>query len=61
VEKASIICLNGKDLIELMDKNDHLGYMVMRNLSGILSNRLSYTTLVLRREIRKLVKRPVAA
>ena len=59
VEKASIICLNGKDLIELMEKNDHMGYMVMKNLSGILSNRLTYTTLGLRREIRKLVKKPV--
>ena len=59
VDKVTLICLNGKDLIELMDKNDHLGYMVMKNLSGILSNRLSYTTLVLRREIRKLTKKPV--
>ena len=38
VEKASVICLNGKDLIELLDKNDHMGYVVMKNLSGILSN-----------------------
>lgn len=59
VEKASIICLNGKDLMELMEKNDHMGYMVMKNLSGILSNRLTYTTLVLRREIRKLARKPV--
>jgi CRP/FNR family cyclic AMP-dependent transcriptional regulator len=61
VEKASVICLNGKDLMELMDANERMGYVVMRNLSGILSTRLSYTTLVLRREIRKLARKPVAA
>ena len=61
VDKASVICLNGKDLMELLEKNDHMGYVVMRNLSGILSTRLTYTTLVLRREIRKVAKRLVTA
>jgi hypothetical protein len=53
--------MNGKDLMELLDRNDHMGYVVMRNLSGILSTRLTYTTLVLRREIRKVAKRLVTA
>ena len=61
VEKASVICLDGKALMDLLDKNDHMGYVVMKNLSGILSSRLAYTTLILRREIRKLAKKPVAA
>ena len=61
VERASVICLDGKALMELLDKNDHMGYVVMKNLSGILSTRLTYTTLVLRREIRKLAKKPVTA
>jgi hypothetical protein len=47
--------------MELLDKNDHMGYVVMKNLNGILSSRLAYTTLILRREIRKLAKKPVAA
>lgn len=59
VEKAKVICLNGKDLIGLLDKNEHIGYVVMKNLSGILSTRLTYTTLVLRREVRKLARKPV--
>jgi CRP/FNR family transcriptional regulator, cyclic AMP receptor protein len=59
VDKVTLICLNGKDLTELLDKNDHMGYMVMKNLSGILSTRLTHTSLVLRREIRKLSKKPV--
>ena len=59
VEKASVICLDGTALMDLLDKNDHMGYVVMKNLSGILSTRLTYTTLVLRREIRKLARKPV--
>ena len=61
VEKASVICLDGKALMDLLDKNDHMGYVVMKNLSGILSMRLTYTTLVLRREIRKVARKPVTA
>ena len=57
--KASVICLDGKALMELLEKNDHMGYVVMKNLSGILSTRLTYTTLVLRREIRKLARKAV--
>jgi len=61
VEKASVICLDGKALMELLDQNDHMGYVVMKNLSGILSTRLAYTTLILRREIRKLARKPITA
>ena len=59
VEKADVISVDGKALMGLLDKNDHMGYVVMKNLSGILSTRLTYTTLVLRREIRKLARKPV--
>lgn len=61
VEKASVICLDGKALMGLLEKNQHMGYVVMKNLSGILSTRLTYTTLVLRREIRKVASRLVTA
>ena len=61
VDKASVICLDGKTLMGLLETNEHMGYMVMKNLSGILSTRLTYTTLVLRREIRKVGKRLVTA
>ena len=61
VDRVTLVCLNGRDLIELMDKDHHMGYVVMKNLSGILSTRLSHTTLVLRREVRKLTKKPIAA
>jgi len=61
VEKASVICLDGKALMDLLESNEHMGYVVMRNLSGILSTRLTYTTLVLRREIRKVASKLVTA
>ena len=61
VDRASIICLDAKALMDMLDKNDHMGYVVMKNLSGILSTRLTYTTLVLRREIRKVAGKLVTA
>ena len=61
VENASLIAVDGKGLMALLEKNQHMGFVVMRNLSAILSTRLSHTTLVLRREIRKLTRKPVPA
>ncbi|MBN2098608.1 MAG: cyclic nucleotide-binding domain-containing protein [Dehalococcoidia bacterium] len=61
VGRASVICVDGKALMELLEKNKHMGYVVMKNLSGILSTRLTYTTLVLRREIRKVASKLVTA
>ena len=59
VEKVSLICVDGKALLTLLDKDEHMGYVVMKNLSGILSKRLSHTTMALRREIRKLTRKAV--
>ena len=53
LEKVDIIRINGQELMTLLDKNDHIGYVVMKNLSGIISTRLAYTTIMLRREINK--------
>ncbi len=61
VEKASLISLNGQTLRDLLEKNEHMGYVVMKNLSAILSTRLSHTTMALRREIRRLTAKPVTA
>ncbi len=60
VEKANLIHIKGSSLTDLLEKNEHMGYVVMRNLSAILSVRLSHTTLALRREIRKLMPKPVS-
>jgi CRP/FNR family transcriptional regulator, cyclic AMP receptor protein len=59
LQDVDIIRINGKKLISLLDKNEHLGYLVMKNLSGIISTRLAYTTIMLRREVSKVSTTPV--
>lgn len=55
--KADIIMINGKELMELLDKDRGIGYVVMKNLSALISSRLGSTTIALRHEIQKLVKK----
>lgn len=56
-EKADIITINGADLMELLQKNSSIGYVVMKNLSQVISSRLASTTIALRHEIQRLLKR----
>jgi len=60
IEPATVIQINGAELIRLFDQNNHMGYLVMKNLSGIISSRLDHTNIVLRHEIQKLRKNPTA-
>jgi CRP-like cAMP-binding protein len=55
--KADIIMINGKELMELLEKNRDIGYVVMKNLSSVISSRLASTTIALRHEIQKLIKK----
>ena len=57
IEKATVIRIDSKQLTQLLEENNHMGYLVMRNLSGIISSRLSYTTVAFRHEIQKMRKR----
>jgi CRP-like cAMP-binding protein len=57
LEKVDIIRINSQDLLKLLDQNSHMGYVVMRNLSGIISERLNYTTTVLRRFTHEWIQR----
>ena len=59
LEKVNVIAINGKNLIQLLEKNTHMGYIVMKNLADIISARLSYTTVAFRHEIRKFKKATV--
>jgi CRP/FNR family transcriptional regulator, cyclic AMP receptor protein len=56
LDRVSVIAINGKQLINLCERTNHIGYIVMRNLFDIINTRLSYTTIVFRYEIRKLKK-----
>jgi CRP-like cAMP-binding protein len=55
--KADVMMINGKELTEFLEKDKHIGYVVMKNLSALISSRLASTTIALRHEIQKLVKK----
>lgn len=40
IDKIRVMQIDRKKLSELIDRDDHLGYVLMRNLAIILSNRL---------------------
>jgi CRP-like cAMP-binding protein len=56
LDQASVIAINGKALMQLLEKNNQMGYIVMKNLADIINTRLSYTTVAFRREVRRLRK-----
>jgi len=45
----------------MLEKNNHAGYIVMKNLSEIIALRLAYTTVAFRHEIRKNKAKPLSA
>ena len=55
--KADVIMINGKELMEFLEKDRRIGYVVMKNLSALISSRLASTTIALRHEIQKLIKK----
>ncbi len=57
VDDVSVIKIDVRKLMGIMDKNNHMGYVVMRNLSNIIISRLAYTTVTFRHEIQKLLRK----
>ncbi len=55
--KADVIMINGKELLEVLERDKRIGYVVMKNLSALVSSRLASTTIALRHEIQKLTKK----
>ncbi len=55
--KADVIMINGKELMEFLEKDSRIGYVVMKNLGALISSRLASTTIALRHEIQKLIKK----
>ena len=55
--KADVIMIKGKELLEVLEKDERIGYVVMKNLSALISSRLASTTIALRHEIQKLTKK----
>jgi len=50
-EKSEVITMNGKELMDILEGNNHMGYVVMRNLSRVVSSRLAATMAALRNQI----------
>jgi CRP/FNR family cyclic AMP-dependent transcriptional regulator len=42
-EKAEAIAIKGADFLDLFEKDNHIGYVVMKNLAAIVSSRLTRT------------------
>ncbi len=42
-EKSEVIEINGKDLMDILDKNPDVGYLFMKRLASIIALRLSET------------------
>lgn len=53
IQPATVIAVDGASLRKLLKEDEHTGYIVMRNLSCIISARLSYVTMVFSHEIQK--------
>jgi len=58
--RVSVVAINGNSLIQLMERNNHIGFIIMRNLSEIIALRLAYTTVAFRHEIRKIKNKPLS-
>jgi len=54
---SEVITINGKRLLDLFDQEKEMGYIVLKNLSAVISSRLAATTIALRHEIQKLIKK----
>ena len=59
IQPASVIAVDGTALKKMVDEDQHAGYIIMKNLAGILSARLSYITLVFSHQIEKTRKKTV--
>jgi CRP-like cAMP-binding protein len=55
--KADVIMINGKELMDFLERDKRIGYVVMKNLSALISSRLASTTIALRHEIQKLAQK----
>jgi CRP-like cAMP-binding protein len=42
-EKAEVIAIKGADLLDLFQKDSHIGYVVMKNLAAVIGLRLTRT------------------
>lgn len=52
-QKTEVLTIDGKKLMYTFEKNNHIGCVVMRNLSKVISSRLAATMVALRHQIQR--------
>ena len=52
-KKVEVITINGKGLMDILKKSNRVGYVVMENLSKVISSRLAATMVALRHQIQR--------
>jgi len=52
-QKTEVLTIDGKELMDILKKNNHIGCVVMQNLSKVISSRLAATMVALRHQIQK--------
>jgi CRP-like cAMP-binding protein len=53
-QKTEVVTIDGKELMDILKKNNHIGCVVMQNLSKVISSRLSATMVALRHQIQRV-------
>ncbi len=56
-KKSEVITINGKEFLELLEREKNMGYVVMKHLCGVISSRLAATTIALRHEIQRVTQK----
>ena len=52
-QKTKVLTIDGGGLIDILKKNNRVGYVVMENLSKVISSRLAATMVTLRHQIQR--------
>jgi hypothetical protein len=52
--KSNVITINGKELMAILERNNQAGYVVMQNLSRVVSSRLAATMIALTYELQQM-------
>jgi CRP-like cAMP-binding protein len=52
-QKTEVLTIDGKKLMYTFEKNNHIGCVVMQNLSKVISSRLASTMVALRNQIQR--------
>jgi CRP/FNR family cyclic AMP-dependent transcriptional regulator len=52
-QNSEVLTIDGQGLMNILKNNHHIGYLVMRNLSNVISARLAATMVALRHQVQR--------